>query len=74
MSGENGERWATVTIRNTADGNRKFDSDQMLALFANGQRRSPHHFKRVVKERQTVTVTLSFGISKFPLLEIYTRT
>lgn len=73
MSSENGERWATVTLKNEADGRRKFDSSQIMALFANGVRAKPEHTSYVFDAEQAVTISLAFGKSKFPLLEVYTR-
>ena len=73
MSSNTGERWATLTLRNTADGSRQFASDHIMALFANGKRHKPSHVKRSFKAGQILTFSLNFGSNKFPLLEIYTR-
>ena len=74
MSSEAGERWATVTLKNTAEGSRNFSAGQIHALLANGKRTSPNAVKRMFAPGQILTIPLSFGKSKFPLLEIYTRT
>jgi hypothetical protein len=73
MSSENGERWATITMKNLATGGRKFDSGQVMALFADGTRKKPAHKKRQFEAGETLSISLSFGVSKFPLLEVYTR-
>ena len=72
MCGDNGDRWAVVTLSNLSSGNRIFEHDQLLALFANGERRFPLIFKATAKGKETLTFTLSFGQSKFPILELYT--
>ncbi len=73
MSSINGERWATVTLKNKASGSRKLQPDHIMALFANGERKSPGHVKRTFDGNETVSFPLSFGHSKFPVLSIYTR-
>ena len=73
MSSELGERWAVVTLENMSAGKRLFESEHIHALFANGKRRAPHEFTHSFKGKEVVSVTLQFGISKFPILEIYTR-
>lgn len=73
MSSLEGERWATVTLKNQADGRREFNSKQLMALFADGNRKVPHFKKQVFDGHQTLTLSLNFGVSKFPLIEIYTR-
>ncbi|GAA4364863.1 hypothetical protein [Kangiella marina] len=73
MSNEYGDRKVVVTLRNNSSGNRIFVSDQIMALYANGQRISPYETKVSFKGRETQTLTLSFDSSKFPILTIYTR-
>lgn len=73
MSSDSGERWATVTLRNRAAGGRKLEQDHIMALFADGRRKPPAHFKRHFAADETLSFTLSFGHSKFPLLSVYTR-
>ena len=73
MSSPIGERWATVTLKNTATGSRKFDSSKVMALLANGSRVKPHSYNYMFDGNQTLTLSLNFGVSKFPLLEVYTR-
>ena len=73
MSNETGERWAVVTLQNLSSGNRVFVDDQLLALLADGSRISPNEYKLSVKGSETVSVTISFGESKFPILAVYTN-
>jgi hypothetical protein len=74
LSSDTGERWATLTLRNTSDGSRQLASDPIMALFANGKRyNKPSHVKRNFKAGQTLTFSLNFGSNNFPLLEIYAR-
>lgn len=73
MSSPIGERWATVTLRNNADGKREFNNRMVMALFANGKRKKPQFHKYSFDGNEILTVSLNFGVSKFPLLEVYTR-
>lgn len=73
MSNENGVRKAVVTLKNVSSGSRIFQSEQMLALFADGERRAPVAYKQKFKREETISMTLSFGQRLFPILQIYTR-
>ncbi|BCS98652.1 hypothetical protein DSLASN_42840 [Desulfoluna limicola] len=73
MSSEEGARWAVVTLKNTSTGSRIFQQNQLMALFANGERYSPLKHSRTLKSMETVTFSVSFGKSRFPILEVYTR-
>ena len=73
MSSEKGARWAVVTLKNGSTGSRIFKEDQMLALFADGERRLPMAHSRTFKGQETISLTLSFGRRAFPILTIYTR-
>ena len=72
-SSESGERWAVVTVENTSAGHRTFKQDQIMALFANGDRQEPLEFREGVEGRKTVSVTLQFRDNKFPILKLITR-
>jgi len=71
MSSEEGERWAVITLTNLSSGNRTLVHEHLLALFANGERRSPLEYKLGFAGNETQSVTVSFGESKFPILSIY---
>jgi len=73
MSSESGERQALVTLKNTSVGNRIFKNSQILALFADGRRRMPLTNTHDFEGREIVSLILSFGVSRFPILEIYTK-
>ena len=72
MSNEVGERWAVVTLSNTSTGSRSLDQGHLMALFANGDRKSPQGVKDSFEGKETKSITVSFGESKFPILSIYT--
>ncbi|MEW6997410.1 hypothetical protein AADZ86_06885 [Colwelliaceae bacterium BS250] len=74
MSNDLGERWAVVTLNNTSTGSRVFVNDHLMALFANGKRRSPLEFKLSFEAQETQSFTVSFGYNKFPILSISTET
>lgn len=73
MSSELGERWAIVTLKNTSSGSRIFESQYLLGLFADGDRREPQTFKQTFEGHEVVSLTLSFGRHKFPLLNVVAR-
>jgi hypothetical protein len=72
MSSEVGERWAVVTVRNSSSGGRSFENQHLMAVFADGVRKSPSEFKINFKGNETQTLTVSFGENKFPILSIST--
>ncbi|PKG80915.1 hypothetical protein CXF85_21175 [Colwellia sp. 75C3] len=71
MSNEIGERWSVVTLTNLSSGNREFSHDHLIALFADGSRISPLQYKLNFKGQETQSITVSFGVHKFPILSIY---
>jgi len=73
MSNELGERWAVVTIKNQASGNRILESNHLMALFANGERSNPTPLKFNFTANEMKSVTVSFGENKFPILSISSR-
>ena len=73
MSSSSGERWATVTIKNSTSHQRILDGDHIVAIFANGDRRNPVSLKQSFSELEEITLTLNFGKHKFPILRLLTR-
>ncbi|MBE0349138.1 hypothetical protein HUZ36_10375 [Pseudoalteromonas sp. McH1-7] len=73
MSNDSGERFATVTLKNQSSGRRTLTHKHLLALTANGQRIMPMELSEHFNGGETLSLTLSFGESKFPLLQVYTR-
>lgn len=73
MSNEYGERKVTVTLQNQSTGNRIFVNEQIMALYADGSRIHPYQTKISFKGKETQTLTLAFGNSKYPILQVYTR-
>lgn len=74
MSNDAGERWAVVTLANNANGNRSLSDKHLMAILANGQRITPQPFTQMFRAGETLSLTLYFGDSKFPLLSVYART
>ena len=70
MSNELGERWAVLTLTNTSTGNRMLEQGHLMALFADGERKNPLEFKLNFEGRETQSISVSFGESKFPILTI----
>lgn len=73
MSNDIGERWAVVTLTNQASGRRTLTHKHLMAIVADGQRVIPIEFMQSFKANETLSVTITFGASKFPLLSIYSR-
>ena len=71
MSNEMGERWSVITLTNLSSGNRDLEQDHLMALFADGSRKSPLQYKLNFKGKETQSITVSFGEYKFPILSIY---
>lgn len=74
MSSEQGSRVAVVTIRNDASGSRIIENEHLMALFANGSRKSPLSIPDGVKleDGEQRSFTISFGESDYPILTVYT--
>ena len=72
MSSDDGERQALVTLENLSVGTRLFKNEQILGLFADGRRRTPLEKNMRFDGREVASVILSFGVSRFPLLNVYT--
>ena len=72
MSNRVGERWAVITVKNTASGNRSLEHKHLMAIFADGQRHSPEPFKINVAAQQARSITVYFGQNQFPLLVVNT--
>lgn len=73
MSNTKGERWVTLTIKNTAIGRRSFQKNQVLAIMADGSRRFPLSFSQEFKANEILSIPINFGSSQFPILRIETR-
>ena len=73
MSNKNGERWATITLSNLSSGQRIFSVDQLLAVFANGDKRPPESIQLKLAGGESGTYTFYFGTHKFPILYVYSR-
>ncbi|QUM83779.1 MULTISPECIES: hypothetical protein [unclassified Moritella] len=73
MSNDAGERWAVITLTNLSSGNREFNNEHLIALFADGSRMSPLQYKLNFRGRETQSITVSFGEHKFPILSISSR-
>jgi hypothetical protein len=71
MSNEIGERWSVITLTNLSSGNREFGHDHLIGLLADGSRISPLEYNLNFKGKETQSITVSFGVHKFPMLSIY---
>lgn len=74
MSNEEGERWVVITVTNTASGRRTLNQNHLMALVADGSRIHPQELSQSILANETLSIVINFGISKFPLLNVYSRT
>ena len=73
LSNKSGERLSTVTFENLSNGQRILSKEHILAILANGQKKHPFNVKQKFSGRQRISLTLNFGVSKFPILTVYTK-
>ncbi|MET0081321.1 MAG: hypothetical protein ABW119_22945 [Candidatus Thiodiazotropha lotti] len=73
MSNQLGERWATLTILNQSSSQRLLDQKYIVALFADGEKRHPIDIEHTFFGKEQITLTISFGKSKFPILRTEVR-
>lgn len=73
MSNELGERWATLTLKNLASGQRIVSEKQIYAIFADGDKKRAQMDPIKLKGNEVGIYTISFGYHKFPILYVYTR-
>ena len=70
MSSESGERWCLLTIHNNSRGNRTLTQNQLLAVLADGSRIFPAQFSQRFKANETLSVSIYFTKSQFPILQV----
>lgn len=73
MSSESGERWALLTIENTEAGQRTLNQSHLVALLANGERVFPEKLKQHFKGQESLSLSVKFVNSKFPVIQVYSR-
>lgn len=70
MSNEIGERWALITVKNTASGHRFLRSEHIVATFADGHQANPKNLSQGVEPGQVLTETIFFGNNRFPIVVV----
>ncbi len=70
MSNRNGERWALITLENTASGQRILESDDIVATFADGLQVNPITIKEKIAGGEIRTVAINFGHHRFPIASV----
>ena len=73
MSNKLGERWAVITVENRSSGTRILTQNHLLGLFADGVRKMPKEFRRPFEGKESLSVSINFGINKFPILGVYSN-
>lgn len=68
MSNRNGERWAMVTIKNNATGQRLLAHKDIVATFANGEQSFPViEVREAFQSKEVRTFSIYFGERRFPI-------
>lgn len=73
MSNQAGDRWAVVTLRNTASGNRSLEQNHLMALLGNGKKVTPQPFKISLAAQEVQSITIYVGKYQFPILQVLSR-
>ena len=73
MSNEAGERWATVTLKNSAKGKRIFSEKNIYAMYADGSKGKPYQVRVKLNGGEIGSSLFYFGKHKFPILYVFTR-
>jgi hypothetical protein len=72
LSNDLGERVAIVTIINSATNIRILQDKQIMAVFANGDKRIPKIDRVQILAGESMTFVFDFGVHKFPIMYLYT--
>jgi hypothetical protein len=73
MSNDAGDRWALITVRNSASGSRKLIKKYMVATFANGKRTYAKALDIMIDGGELYSEAIEFGKSKFPIIKVEMR-
>ena len=70
MSSEIGDRFALLTVSNKSSGQRIFNQSHIVAVLGDCSRKHPYSFERKFLGNEDITLTVQFGLSRFPLVKI----
>ncbi len=70
MSSEAGERYALVTLKNTATGIRIFNEQHVVVIYGNCSYKKPHPIEEKFTNQETKTLMIKLGVSRFPALAL----
>ncbi len=70
MSNKIGERGGLLTVRNTSSGRRYLKSEYVVATFANADQANPIDLNEIVDPGEVYTLTINFGVHKYPIVMI----
>ncbi len=70
LSNNLGERWALLTVKNSASGQRIIRNEHVIATFADGSRRAAKNLKATISGGALLTQTVFFGTHKFPIIKV----
>jgi len=70
---DSGERWALVSLRNDAGGQRILRDDYLVAEFANSDRRHASNLEGSFAAGEQQRKMAFFGYHRFPILRVFTQ-
>ncbi len=70
LSNERGERWALMTFKNSSSGQRLLNSDNIVAIFADGSRKEAQNVEEKLQGGELLTRTVFFGQHTFPIVSV----
>ncbi len=73
LSSDSGERWALVSLRNDAGGQRILRDDYLVAEFANGDRRHASNLEGSFAAAEQQRKMVFFGYHRFSILRVFTQ-
>lgn len=70
LSNVQGERWALLSIDNPQPGKVELENGQVMAIMADGTRLRAQNLGIRLSSRQTTTLSVFFGVHKFPIVRV----
>ncbi|MFL0804131.1 MAG: hypothetical protein K6L81_10440 [Agarilytica sp.] len=70
LSNNLGERWALITVKNNASGQRILKNAHVIATYADGSRSTAKNLKATLTGGELLTQTVFFGTHKFPIIKV----
>lgn len=72
LSNEKGDRWALISLENTARGQRILQNKMLLATFADGSQAYASGLNKTLQGSERFSKSVFFGNNQFPIVNITT--